>query len=324
MARVASKQERLSVWLRLRQDCNGKAKRAKVDFEDNLVNVEGEEEVHQEANDQSYLDVLPNELLLMIIRLLNNADILALQEAHQRSNTVIANDRVLKLHLKQPIDLLNLAATEPQVHQDIINLPPLIEYLQQEFRYLRVIQEYRGLRRKEVATSFFFGKSNLEDKTAFLLKFAAKRYEYNRHHVFVVVAKTNKEGRALAQALSDAKHDAFFMPTWPSTEAAARVANAGRKFFLVVDRISPNFHYTSMRSIVCFKTQISSLIHGGLQALNPGSVHFYVDIKSLDELHRAKQVANHLSFFCQKPRLAHAMVISKAFYKHLHDHNALV
>lgn len=263
--------------------------------EDEVVDVVGREDedaviVDRYQQNRSFLDKLPRELLLMIMRLLDHDGIVSLAEVVGICKPLAVGDATLRLHFEERGTLLGSIAEDQNVWRRVCKNKSLIDYLQVRLHFVRQIPEQRGLHKRDVSTSLIFGEQSEEEKIKCLLKFARQRFDYNASNVLVVVASSSAEGKAMVKALEGAKHEAFFMAAWPCTQVWNRIVNAGRKFFLVVDELNTSFHFRSMTAIIYFKHLKTSMTHNVLHAVNPGSVYLYVDYNDWEQMKLVKEL----------------------------------
>jgi len=315
MSRVDRKQERLSVWLRMKRyvpkEGNNDDEGEEIDVDEVLSDADAG---HKKP--EMYFDLLPAEVLEFLLLKLDHDSLLTMKDLCRRSAGLIEESRILRLHLEDKSSLLTKAYHHEDVRLILWKTPSLLSYLKEEFAFFRTLQDQRGPRRRSVTSEFHFGDDNLEDKVEFLLKVAAKRLEYNRHHVIVVVAGSTHEACVMAEALASKRHDTFFMRHWPSNEAVTRMTTSIRKFFLVVDRLSVHFHFTNMRKIVFFKPLKSVHSHDALHALNPGGVVFYVSSGDREQLLRAVTVYQDLIYRSEKPmKVSRALSMYRSFFE---------
>jgi len=308
MSRACVKQERLSVWLRMKskphqESFERDSKRLKIspDAEEEEIDVVGEEDatvatVQSRFEAASYLQLLPRELLVMIMHLLDHDSLISLAEVMPDCKPLAVGDSTLRLHFQERGELLASIVDNEQVWKRVSHRTALLDYLTVRINFFRHLPDQRGLQKREVSTNFIFGVNSEAKKNECLLKFAKKRFDYNTTHVLVVVANNAAEGKAMVKALEDAKHSAFFMTAWPCNQVWNRILDAGRKFFLVVDRLDTQFHFRSMTAILYFKPLKTSVSHNVLHAVNPGSVFLYFDSNSHHQMTIAKDLFEDLQW----------------------------
>lgn len=245
----------------------------------------------------SYLDWLPPELLLVILQLLDHDGIVNMNAVDARCSSVISSNAELRLHLMSRLQLVEEASLHPDVATVVWKTPSLHKYLSTSFSFFRRIPEIRNDEKRKVTTTFHFGDGSINSKVFCLVKAASRRFEYCRRHLIVVVAGDQQEAATFVDALEFGNQKVFYMAQWPSPEAIVRVNTAGRKFFLIVDKITAHFHFHSMRSIIFLRPMNSFDSHDALSSLNPKEIVLYVGPGDHNQLRYAAHLFTRLGWY---------------------------
>lgn len=285
MARAAEKQERLSVWLRMRQVVQPSKRKIEDETPENDSDIDvGEDDSY---DSKWAFDVLPPEVLLHLLRFLDNDALKNIADVYPRCRPLIATHPKLSLYFYPKARLLRKAAKEQVVRDFIAKSWSLRSHLHTTYTYYRNITDLpTGLRRRKAKLSFFFGGQNGHSsagRTDFLLGYAEKRLSYQRTSVIVVVATNANEVDELHDAMVFYNHPVVKMDVYDDT-VRHRIATAKGKIIVLVSRISLDFPIKSMRSIILFRPMMSTHSVWALQTLDPDELVVYVRTEMVSQV----------------------------------------
>lgn len=256
------------------------------------------------------LDLLPTEILHKILLLLPHDDLLATMNTSERIKEVIQSSTVLQLHLEEKRIVLKKASVRLYWFKAVTTNRSLRLHLASMHTFVRYLPELQGHQhtRTVAQSNLHYGHPHLEAKMEYLLSIAAQRVDPLEHHLFVVIALNDDEGKKIAQDLLKAGYEAAFFTDYNSDEAYDRISNGGSKLFLVVSNLGLDFRKKGMRGIVDFRP-LSSLVTEGslttdffkLHTLNPRTLFIYVNIQERQQLYRASYLVQLLEAIGPKP-----------------------
>lgn len=253
--------------------------------------------------DTLLFDLLPPEVMEIILLYLPHDDLMTMTEVDKRCYTLAKNSKVLRCHFYERPHLMKAAAYRKVVFEAVLANQNVRSYLNTTIRFVRHLPELLASSQRSITTStFFFGFPSRYAKLVYLLELAQKKRSWFRSHVFVVVPESEDDGKWYADNLGCAGYEAVYFPVQNSTAAFDEIAANRRKFFFIVKNLTHNFRRPSMTAIITFKKLPDSIDdYFEPHVLDPKELHTYVNITDKEQLLVAAKHVDFLEFCGKRP-----------------------
>ena len=310
MSRAAEKQERLTVWLRMRKHLPAVKRKSDDDDCDDDIDIGREED----EPDRWLFDLLPPELLLHLLQFLDSNGLKNMVDLYPRARPLIAAHPRLRLYFYSKRRLLTTAARDNAVREFIVKSRSIRESLQMTFSFYRNIADFQvGLRRRKAKVSFYFGAESTVERVDFLLSYATKRLSYNKTSIVVVVASTLEELNEMHDALVFHNLACVKMPVYDET-ISARIAAAKKRIFILVNRLTMDFPIKSMRTVILFRPLMSHYALWAIQTLDPEELVVYVRSQLYSQMFFVAHSLKDLEFHSSPLTVGNQLWLSRKKY----------